>query len=115
MGPNIRQLLFSANIAMLSAQSPGTFTATGSMVTARVFHTATLLIDSRVLITGGSHSARGGGVARGIIRSCQSRPSDSPCTKWARSRFIPANVLIEGPAVAPRKAVFFFRSKLILL
>src|ERR1700722_4200858 len=49
------------------AQSSGTFTATGSMTTARMGHTATLLYNGKVLIAGGFQNVPGGQNCEGSL------------------------------------------------
>jgi len=48
----IRQLLFSAGVAVLSAQAPGTLTTTGNMIAAEPYPQAILLSNGKVLVAG---------------------------------------------------------------
>ena len=55
--------LFLLAVAVAVGQTPGTFTPAPNMITPRAFHTATLLLDGRVLIAGGEGEANSGASA----------------------------------------------------
>lgn len=55
---------------LVRAQSRGTFIGTASMATARSFHTATLLLDGRVLIAGGGNNFEAGAYDAVVSPGC---------------------------------------------
>jgi hypothetical protein len=59
LGLSLSFLVFASQTQTAVGQTPGTFSATGNLTVARVWHSATLLNDGTVLIAGGSSDGIG--------------------------------------------------------
>jgi hypothetical protein len=87
--------------AELYDPSTGTFTPTGDMTTDRLWHTATLLADGRVLIAGGANGVRGGYDGPPLASAELYDPSTGTFTPagsmaMAHGRWLSATLLADG-------------------